>query len=97
HGCTLSLHDALPIFDIAARAARRPGRWNVDAIYDLFPALRELRNRQGGFLSGGEQQMLTIARTLMGNPDCCCSMSPRKGWPHWSDRKSTRLNSSHVE
>src|SRR5205085_10123711 len=52
--------------DIAARAARRRGRWDIDAVYELFPALYELRNRQGGFLSGGEQQMLTIARTLMG-------------------------------
>src|SRR5581483_5445416 len=48
--------------DVAARAARRPGRWDTAAVYELFPALGELRNRQGGHLSGGEQQMLTIAR-----------------------------------
>jgi branched-chain amino acid transport system ATP-binding protein len=55
--------------DIAARAARRPGHWSIDAVYQLFPKLSELRNRAGGHLSGGEQQMLTIARTLMGNPE----------------------------
>src|SRR5579862_3043661 len=55
--------------DVAARAARRGGRWDLSAIYQLFPKLDELRDRPGGFLSGGEQQMLTIARTLMGNPE----------------------------
>ena len=55
--------------DVARRAARRQSRWTVDSVYELFPVLRELRDRRGGYLSGGEQQMLTIARTLMGNPD----------------------------
>ncbi len=65
--------------DIAARAARRPGRWNIDAVYELFPVLRELRNRPGGFLSGGEQQMLTIGRTLMGNPELLLLDEPSEG------------------
>ncbi|MBU4275607.1 MAG: ABC transporter ATP-binding protein [Proteobacteria bacterium] len=42
--------------------------WDLDKIYTLFPILKERRNQWGGTLSGGEQQMLTIARTLMGNP-----------------------------
>jgi branched-chain amino acid transport system ATP-binding protein len=56
--------------EIAAR--RGPGAekfgWNVEKIYDLFPVLRPLDRRLGAYLSGGEQQMLTVGRTLMGNP-----------------------------
>ncbi len=65
--------------DVAARAAGRPGRWTIEAVYGLFPKLRELANRQGGFLSGGEQQMLTIGRTLMGNPDLLLLDEPSEG------------------
>lgn len=42
--------------------------WNVERIYELFPILKPLDKNPGGYLSGGEQQMLTIGRTLMGNP-----------------------------
>ena len=42
--------------------------WTPQRLYELFPALGEMRQRRGGQMSGGEQQMLTIARTLMGNP-----------------------------
>jgi branched-chain amino acid transport system ATP-binding protein len=65
--------------DVAARAAGRSGYWTVEAVYDLFPKLSELANRQGGFLSGGEQQMLTIGRTLMGNPDLLLLDEPSEG------------------
>jgi branched-chain amino acid transport system ATP-binding protein len=65
--------------DVAARAGRRNGHWNIAAVFALFPKLEELRNRPGGFLSGGEQQMLTIGRTLMGNPELLLLDEPSEG------------------
>ena len=65
--------------DVAARAARRPGPWTVERVCALFPKLREVADRQGGFLSGGEQQMLTIGRTLMGNPELLLLDEPSEG------------------
>jgi branched-chain amino acid transport system ATP-binding protein len=55
-----------------------PG-WTVDRIYELFPGLVKLDNHLGGFLSGGEQQMLTIGRTLMGNPNLLLLDEPVEG------------------
>lgn len=67
--------------DIAAR--RGPGAqkfdWNVEKIYDLFPMLRPLDRRLGAYLSGGEQQMLTVGRTLMGNPTLLLLDEPVEG------------------
>lgn len=65
--------------EVAARAARRPGPWDVARVCGLFPKLRDLADRQGGFLSGGEQQMLTIGRTLMGNPELLLLDEPSEG------------------
>ena len=48
---------------------KRPGPWNLDAIYGLFPILKEKRNAPSTSLSGGQQQMVAIGRGLMSNPD----------------------------
>jgi len=54
-------------------------RWTPERLFDLFPNLGRMRDRPGGAMSGGEQQMLTIARTLMGNPHAVLLDEPSEG------------------
>jgi len=54
-------------------------RWCAEKVYDLFPRLKERMKQKGGHLSGGEQQMLTMGRTLMGNPELILIDEPTEG------------------
>ncbi len=57
----------------------RASRWSMDDMYTLFPRLKERRHTAAGVLSGGEQQMLTLCRTLMGDPDLIMIDEPTEG------------------
>jgi len=72
-----TVHDNLLIG--AKRSAQGGEPWTTQRIYEIFPLLASMQHRKAGRLSGGEQQMLTIARTLMGNPDILLLDEPSEG------------------
>lgn len=71
---TLTVHQNL-VLGLKAR----PGRWTIDDMYHLFPRLKERERVVAGALSGGEQQMLTLGRTLVGDPDLVMVDEPTEG------------------
>ena len=73
---TLTVHQNLMLGE--KRGARQP-RWSFEDMYALFPRLKERQHTEAGVLSGGEQQMLTLCRTLMGDPDLIMIDEPTEG------------------
>src|SRR5207249_10286510 len=64
---------------LGMKSTKHKGRWSYDDVFELFPALGERAEVPGGVLSGGEQQMLTICRTLMGDPELIMIDEPTEG------------------
>jgi branched-chain amino acid transport system ATP-binding protein len=64
---------------LGQKKARAGGRWSFDDMYRLFPRLKERQHTEAGVLSGGEQQMLTLCRTLMGDPELIMIDEPTEG------------------
>jgi branched-chain amino acid transport system ATP-binding protein len=72
----LTVHQNLML---GQKSAKERGRWSFDDMYRMFPRLRERQHVEAGVLSGGEQQMLTLCRTLMGDPDLIMIDEPTEG------------------
>ena len=64
---------------LGQKNARKAGRWSLNDMYQMFPRLQERQNTLAGVMSGGEQQMLTLCRTLMGDPDLIIIDEPTEG------------------
>ena len=64
---------------LGMKGGREDGRWRTEHVWELFPQLRERADTPAGVLSGGEQQMLTLCRTLMGDPDLVMIDEPTEG------------------
>lgn len=73
----LTVSENLEVGRRAAPGGRTP--WTPERLFAIFPNLAEMRHRRAGAMSGGEQQMLTIARTLMGNPEAVLLDEPSEG------------------
>lgn len=72
----LTVHQNLML---GQKSAKKSGQWSFDDMYKMFPRLRERQHIEAGVLSGGEQQMLTLCRTLMGDPDLIMIDEPTEG------------------
>jgi branched-chain amino acid transport system ATP-binding protein len=72
----LTVHQNLML---GQKSARQVGRWSFADMYAMFPRLKERQHTEAGVLSGGEQQMLTLCRTLMGDPDLIIIDEPTEG------------------
>ena len=72
----LTVHQNLML---GQKSANQKGRWGFDDMYGMFPRLKERQHTEAGVLSGGEQQMLTLCRTLMGDPDLIIIDEPTEG------------------
>jgi branched-chain amino acid transport system ATP-binding protein len=64
---------------LGQKSGQKKGRWDFDDMYQMFPRLKERQHTEAGVLSGGEQQMLTLCRTLMGDPDLIMIDEPTEG------------------
>jgi branched-chain amino acid transport system ATP-binding protein len=79
---------------LGEKSKRKNPRWSIDDVYNLFPILRERKDTDASVLSGGEQQMLTVCRTLMGDPDLIMVDEPTEGLsPQMTERVGNLLKS----
>jgi branched-chain amino acid transport system ATP-binding protein len=77
---TLTVHQNLMLGQKSGRTGGgKAGRWSFDDMYGMFPRLKERQHTEAGVLSGGEQQMLTLCRTLMGDPELIMIDEPTEG------------------